>query len=314
MLRERNFLDANLIPTYHKYLPQMRNAHLALNSKKTNAYTMKTKPDLWEKTRGSRPERLYATIIELETPGNLGRDCQPLALLTRTRLPAFPPFLLHVQVGKTSNVKCSSIKNDINVSASRLRDLTEFTLRIYKDIYNKTFETNEAEMTYWLAPVFEDWKQGAIQGNPEILIDWALVTYVRMNAEITWTVQTPHSQLINRYLIDRWDGGRRFFSTAIEPGLRPKDPVPDDAASHKYMNSIIDYTVSLFAKSRARAKWREDQPVIRAVRVLHRLNLLDEHTEKEKTVKTRSYVCPEPLKFSAVSVSSIRERLKLIAR
>jgi len=68
------------------------------------------------------------------------------------------------------------------------------------------------------------------------------------------------------------------------------------------MNSILDYTVSLFSKSRARATWREDQPVIRAERVLHRLNLLDERTEKEKTVNTRSYLCPEPLKVSAVSV------------
>jgi len=280
----------------------MRNAHLALNSKKTNAYTMKTKPSLWEQTRGSRPKRLHITIVELESPENLGRDCQPLALLTRTPLPEFPAFILHVKIGKTSRVLCNSNPKSFVVNPTELGGLTEFTLRIYRDIYNKTFETNEPEMTYWLAPVIRDWRSRSSQPMPADLIDWDMVTYIRDNPDIPWSIDTPHHQLINRYLIDRWDGGRRFFSTAIEPGLKPRDPVPQDAASHKYMNSILDYTVSLFSKSRARATWREDQPVIRAERVLHRLNLLDERTEKEKTVNTRSYLCPEPLKVSAVSV------------
>lgn len=286
----------------------MRNARLALNSKKTNAYAMRTKPTLWEKTRGSRPERLYITVIDLETPGNLGRDCQPLALMTRTQLPDFPAFVLHVQVGKTSNVLCTSMPRDFEISPSKLHGLTEFTLRIYKDIYNKTFETNEPEMTYWLAPVVESWRHHKTQTSPERFIDWNLVTHICNNPDVPWSVDTPHDQLLNRYLIDRWDGGRRFFSTAIEPGLKPRDPVPADASSHKYMNTILDYTVSLFAKSRARVTWRDDQPVIRAERVLHRLNLLDEHTEKEKTVNTRSYLCPEPLKFSAVSIDRSLER------
>ena len=279
----------------------MRNAHLALNSKKTNSYTMKTKPTLWEETRGSRPGRLYATVIELEKPENLGRDCRPLVMFTRTRLPDFPAFLLHVQIDKTSNVLCTSIPRDFEISPLRLNDLTEFTLRIYKDIYNKTFENNEPEMTYWLAPVTEGWKRAVRQLSLEQIVDWGLVTYIRQNPEIPWTIDTPHDRLINRYLIDRWDGGRRFFSVAVERNLHPTDPVPSNASSHKYMNTILDYTVSLFSKSRARAKWRGDQPVIRAERILHRLNLLDEYSDKEKMVNTRSYLCPEPLRFSAVS-------------
>ena len=262
---------------------------------------MKTKPSLWEYSRGSKPERLHVTIIELETPENLGRDCQPLALLTRTRLPNFPAFPLHVQVDKISNILCISIPTGFEIDPPNLQSLTDFTLRIYKDIYNKTFEMNEPMMTYWLAPVVEGWRQYTYQETPAKIIDWAMVTYVCERPEIPWSTDTPHDQLINRYLIDRWDGGRRFFSTAVEPDLKPRDPVPKDASSHKYMNNILDYTVSLFAKSRTRATWSEVQPVIRAERVLHRLNLLDEYSEKEKTVNTRSYLCPEPLKFSVVS-------------
>ena len=309
ILRQKKYLDSNLIPTYHKYLPQMRNAHLALNSKKSNAYTMKTKPSLWEKTRGSRPDRLYATVIELESPGNLGRDCRPLVILTRTRLPDFPAFILHVQVDKTSNVLCTSISEDFEVNPVKLSGLTDFTLRIYKDIYNKTFEKYEPGMTYWLAPVTEIWRRDSRQQTPEQIIDWDLVTYIQNNKEIPWSINTPLNSLVNRYLIDRWDGGRRFFSVAIEPDLHPRDPVPKDASSHKYMNTILDYSVSLFSKSRARAKWRLDQPVIRAERILHRLNLLDQHSDKEKTVNTRSYLCPEPLKWSAVSTHVTKSSL-----
>ena len=268
---------------------------------------MKVKPALWEQTRGSLPGRLFVTVIELKEPGNLGRDCQPLALLTRTRLPNFPPFPLHLQIGKTSDVICHSLLNDTEISPSRLSDLTDFTLRIYKDIYNKLFEKNESEMTYWLAPVINDWKGNVDRPAPHRLLDWEMISYVCNNSEIPWSPETPHNQLLNRYLIDKWDGGRRFFSVAMEPTMKPRDPVPKDAASHKYMNTILDYTVSLFSKSRNRAKWREEQPVIRAEKVLHRLNLLDEHTDKEKSVKTRSYLCPEPLRFSAVSAIIIQK-------
>ena len=240
------------------------------------------------------------TVLELETPESLGRPCQPLALLTRSHMPDFPAFLLHLQIDKTSNVICSSISRSFEVSGSALSELTEFTLRIYQDIFNKKYEVNEPEMSYWLAPVIKDWKTSTSQPSPDCMIEWAVVKDVCKYPEIEWTIDTPHDQLLNRYLIDRWDGGRRFFSIAVEPEMRPLDPVPRDAASHKHMKNILDYSVSLFAKSRMRATWGHDQPVIRAERLLHRLNWLDDFNEKEKAVKTTCYLCPEPLKFSAV--------------
>lgn len=300
MLRQQGHLDANLIPTYHKLLPQMRNARLALNTNKSNAYLMRTKPDLWEKSRGSSPDKLYMTVLHLEEPGNLGRPCQPLAMLTRTPMPNFPSFVLHLQSDKASNMLCTSLRESFDVSSANLSGLNELTLRIYKDIFNKTFEINEPAMSYWLAPIYENWKVRSEQHAPKQLIDWSIVQTVYEKPEIEWTVEHPVDELINRYLIDRWDGGRRFLSIAIEPDMRPLDPVPADVPRHKYMTNIMDYSISLFAKSKARATWRDDQPVIRADKVLHRLNWLDDFTEKEKVVKTRCWLCPEPLKISTV--------------
>lgn len=302
LLRKGGHLDGNLIPTRDKQLPAMRNARLALNMNRSDSYVMKVKPSLWENTRGSQPNELYMTVLELEKPENLGRTSQPLALLTRTPMPNFPPILLHLQPDKSSQVMCTSIPKSMKLNETILMKLNTFSLRIYKDIYNKKFDENIADMSYWICPIIEYPKLGGRDVLPESLIDWSTLEEVYKNLELGWDMDKPHSYLENRYLVDRWDGGRRFFSKWVIPEMRPQDPVPPDAAVHKYMTSVLDYSVTLFKKSRERAKWNPDQPVILAHRVLHRLNLLDDLTEKEKEAKTISYVCPEPLLISAVSM------------
>ena len=293
-------LDGNLIPTYHKQLPMMRNAHLALNMKKSNSYSMKVKPSLWEASRGVQPQELYLTIIELESPERLGRPCQPLALLTRTRLPDFPSILFYLQVDHTSHLRSISMRNGFKVSEKSLDALNTFTLRVYKDIFNKKFEKNIAEMSYWLAPIIANRSIDREEAFPELLIDWPVVDEVCQKEELGWDHSKPHSYLANRYFVDKWDGGRRFFSEKVLPDLRPHDPVPQGAAPHKYKDSILDYSITLFKNSRMKASWSPDQPVILAHRVLHRLNWLDNFTEQEKDVPTTSYICPEPLLISVV--------------
>lgn len=299
-LKMGGHLDGNLIPTYHKQLPVMRNAHLALNMKQSNSYNMKIKPSLWEACRGVWPHELYLTIIELESPERLGRPCQPLALLTRTRLPDFPSILLYLQADHTTQLRSTSIRYSFKVTEDSLAALNNFTLRVYKDIFNKKFEENVAEMSYWLAPVIATRIIDREEVSPEGLIDWPVVDEVFQKEELGWDQSKPHSYLANRYFVDKWDGGRRFFSEKVLPEMRPHDPVPQDAAPHKYNDSILDYSITLFKNSRMKASWSPDQPVILAHRVLHRLNWLDNFTEKEKGVPTTSYICPEPLLISVV--------------
>ena len=266
---------------------------------------MKVKPSIWHDSRGSIPLSLYMTIIELEHPQNLGRPSQPFALLTRTRMPSFPCVLLHLQVNRTSHMIFTSLQDQFHIPGRHLSKLNAFTLRIYKDVFNKTFEVNEAAMSYWFAPVIDGFKSIVASRKPEQLIDWATINYVDATDAWKWDIECPHNELENRYLVDRWDGSRRFWSIKVVPDLRPQDPVPDDAAPHRHMSTIIDYTVSLFSKSRQKAIWRQDQPVIYAHRILHRLNWLDEYTEEESRVKRNAYVCPEPLTFSAVKSNTL---------
>ena len=301
LLRKHGYLDAHLLPTYHKQLPAMRNAHLALNLKSTNAYVMRVKPSFWETGRGSLPGELHMTILSLENPEMTGRPCQPLALLTRNALPKLPSLLLHFQPGKMSQMQWAVIPKSFKPTKDMLSSLTSFTLRIFKDIFNKLYENNEPAMSYWLAPVVADYRGISLDSTCESLIDSHIVNYVHANEEVKWCSDMPNKSLADRFLVDRWDGGRRFYSEEVDPNLKPQDSLPEGCAKHRYMNSILDYTVSLYRKARLEAIWDLKQPVLRARRILHRRNWLDELDDSEKDVRTLAYLCPEPLKISSVS-------------
>ncbi|KAL9599469.1 MAG: hypothetical protein Q9219_003808 [cf. Caloplaca sp. 3 TL-2023] len=283
----------------------MRNAHLALNMNKSSSYDMKIKPKIWQDSRDSLPEILYVTVFKLEKPECLGRASQPIALLTRTPMPDFPSVILHLQPNQTSNLVFDSLRGNLQVSQDTLARLNAFTLRMYKDIFNKKYEVNDRAMSYWFAPIIKSFKIVPGQQSSYDLLDWEVINYVYKNAAWQWDIYCQHSELKDRYLVDRWDGGRRFWSLEVLPHLRPQDPVPPDAAAHKWMDSILDYSVSLFPKARKKAVWRQNQPVIHAHRILHRLNWLDDFTAKELQVNTKAYVCPEPLLFSALPTTVV---------
>ena len=302
LLRRGGHLDANLIPTYHKRLPTMRNAQLALSMKQSNSYVMITKPRVWEETRGSQPEELFLTVLQLQSPELLGRSYQPLALLTRKQLPNFPAFPLYLKPGQTSQLISKSIRKGMKLAASTVTELNCFTLRVYKDIFNKEFENNIPKMSYWLAPIRSHQSICEDEESPESLIDWPIVAESSQEGD-RWNPEMPKSFLENRYFVDRWSGGRRFFSHEVVPDLRAEDPIPDGASTAKNAKTNLEFTITFFfKKSRERAKWNSDQPVLRADIITSRLNWLEDFTEIEASEQTTCYICPEPLLISVVSI------------
>ena len=300
-LRKGGYLDGNLLPIYHKQLPAMRNARLALDSAKSNAYEYRIKPKVWENSRGIIPEILYLTIFDLTNPECLGLDSyQALGVLTREPLPEIPKFPLYLLAGEPSDVVTSCVTNPLTVPRDMLARLTSFTLRMFQDIFNKLYEVNESAMSYWLAPIVQDAPTDYGNFSPQLLIDWSIIKFVHENEEIPYEFGSDPEKLVNRYLVDKWDGGRRFFTKKYRPDMLSTDPVPENCAPSKYKDNIIEYTVSLFAKSRSKIKWRTDQPVIEAQRILHRRNLLDDMDNNEKDSRTLAFIVPEPLKHSAV--------------
>lgn len=297
-LVKKKYLDHNLVPIYTKKLPLMRNAALALGMKKAGSHNMRLKPKVWEAGRGTIPTELYLTLFDVS--GALDRPHKPLMLVTRTPMPAFPEFPLFLGQGRRTMVKTFSSSAAVNICHDQLDQLTNFTLRIFKDMFNKTYEFDTSKMSYWLAPT-----TGATSGVPvskdlEALVDWAVVDFVHSNEDFEWTPEMPDSFLVDKFLIDQWDGGRRFFSTRLAPEYKPTDPVPENTASGKWNANILDYTISLWAKARAERSWDLQQPVIEAEKALHRRNILAEPDDKELRLKTRCFLCPQPLKISAL--------------
>lgn len=300
MLRKGKYLDAHLLPTYQKQLPAMRNAQLALYLKTRKAYEMRTKPSIWAESVGTVPQKLFLTILSLEEPEIGPTTCQPLALLTRSPLPEFPRFPLYLNSGLKSEVICTKVFESLSISESRLDAINCFTLRFFKDIFNKVYEPDVARMPYWLAPVN---RSSIITADlhGEDLIDWDAMKLVQEYECLSWDEETPNEFFADRFIVDPFDGGRRYFTIAVDPHLKPSDPVPPDSCTRKFMDTILDYSISLFKKSRAKATFKPNQPVIVAHTVLHRRNWLDHITEKEKNTTSKCYICPEPLQISAVS-------------
>ncbi|MCJ1312001.1 Dicer-like protein 1 [Agyrium rufum] len=300
LLRKGQYLDEHLLPIYHKVLPAMRNAHLALAGKKGNTYDMRVKPNFWEKGRGTTPDKLYLTVIRLEKPEVAERPCRPIGILTRLPMPSFPRFPIHLGTDRTSDVACLTLSKPLDVTLDNLvTALTTFTYRVYDDLFNKTYENEPGLISYLLAPIL-DTSEFSASALPESVIDWDLLKMVQSNIELVWTPKMLYKELEDKFLVDKWDGGRRFWSQGVLPGLKPMDPVPEDAAPAKHMENILGYTNSLWKKSRMNQDyWDLNQPVVLAQKILHRRNLLDEW-ETDPSVKTRAYVLPQVLRISVL--------------
>ncbi|KAH0547715.1 hypothetical protein FGG08_000205 [Glutinoglossum americanum] len=299
LLRKGKYLDANLLPIYHKQLPAMRNAQLALNLKTTNNYDFRIKPSIWANSVGSLPAELFLTTLEFAEPEGLGRAYQPLGMFTRARLPSFPRFPVHFEDSK-SDVVCTSVARSIRVTESLLGTLTRFTLRIFHAVFNKVYEHNVENTPYWLVPITPGATISSDSSDPGSLIQWHVLGLVADNEELLWDKSTDAAFFDDRFLVDPWDGGRRFFTVGVAPELKPLDPVPPNTAPGKYMDNILEYSISLWKKARSKRQFSSDQPVILVHRVLHRRNWLDEVTQREKAAVSRCYVCPEPLKVSTI--------------
>ncbi|GAB7362238.1 hypothetical protein MBLNU230_g2263t1 [Neophaeotheca triangularis] len=305
-LRKAQYLDENLMPTYQKRLPALRNAMLAVDDKKNTQYTMRTKPKIWAEGRAgeqSLPTRLFVTVIDF--PEGLERKHQPLALLTRDRMPDYPTFSLLLNDGRATAVSTTTFEKPIQVTEVLLKQVTEFTYRVYQDVFSKKYAKEPTHVSYWIAPAVAatDGKASA----PHEVLDHTLMEEVLRLEEYKWTAETPEEDLINKFLVDKWDGARKFYSTGIDPKLTQRSPIPEGVAKSKWSGTILDYSVSLFKESRKKATWADNQPVMIAEKVLFRRNMLAPPEAKEVNQRTKAYLCPDPLLISvlppAVAVS-----------
>ncbi|KAF4555624.1 Dicer-like protein [Elsinoe fawcettii] len=295
-LKQRGMLDDHLLPIFKDRLPTMRNAALALDLKGKGSYVMKHKPDFWH--HGQLPEILYGVIFDFSA--GLDQPYKSLIILSRNELPHIPSFPVYLNSGAASNVILRRISGGLSAGFMQLELLTRFALKIFKDIFNKTYEYDPAKMSYWIAPAKTVTDERAIL---ESKVDWDLLEQICGGDDPRWTSEMEPSGLVDRFLVDPFDGGKRYFTKSLVTTMKACDPNPDYVKEEGHSPSVIETTVSLWKKSRLKASWDPDQPVLEAERLLHRRNMLAEVIDKELEGKAKCYVCPQPLRISRIPVT-----------
>lgn len=300
-LSEKKYLNENLLPTYAKRLPAMRNAHLAVNSKKTLTYNMMTKASIWEQSRGETPKELFITFVDF--PDGLERDCKPFAMLSRTPMPQFPTFPVFPCNSQSYRVATYPGNAVLAIDGHILSLVTCFTLRVFKDVFSKKYEADASKMSYWLAPL----NKAQLSGDctPSAFLDWKLMQEVIDHEQYNWTAEMPNYKLLDRFFIDKWDGGRKFYSLGISHTLKPLDPIPEGTVTGRWRANILDNSNGMFKNTREKFKdtWDLNQPVVEMQKVLSRRNALAMPTTKEVKETTKAFLCPQPLQISVLPPS-----------
>ncbi|KAI5925287.1 RNase3 domain-containing protein [Camillea tinctor] len=304
-LRKNKFLDEYLRSTFSKALPLMRNARLAISSKKRHGYQMRTKPNAWS-SRGE-PGRLYITIFRLSTPEALSRPSRPMAMLTRQPLPYISSFPLFFDNQCKSELECIHLPNPIDATPELTRRLTTFTLRIFKDIFSKEYKPESEKMPYYLAPLIHkhDFIFSSAGEDVRSIIDWECVYMLQDQAkDICWESE-PDEAFENKFVYDPHDGSRKFYTLHRCHNLKPTDPqlpgVPKSQIRKKKRQDgtqdIWNFSISLWANSRAKIPINHHLPVIEAEYVSLRRNMLDEF-EQVEGIERRCYIVLKTLRIS----------------
>ena len=302
-LRRKCLLDEKLVSIYAKEHPVNSNAKLAISSSKKTDYPMLVKPNFWSLCSGKVPKVLYATIVLLIPSHPLTRIHDPLLLLTRSPMPPLPEYHVYLEEDVETRVVFTQIMRSYPVDPSMLKHLEIFTLRVFQDLFNKSYQAENEYIQYWLAPT--QWTPGC--PAPATLNELVHREINQSWAPILWSTNTNPETWASHFLIDKWSGKYRYWSHGVMPNLTPDSKIPPGLAERRTKGarprSILEYTLSMYGSSRTRFfdHYDRSQPVFRAELVSTRRNFLDKHNEDDDEKTKQSYcVCPEPLAKSTV--------------
>ncbi|KAI1416765.1 hypothetical protein F5Y13DRAFT_204144 [Hypoxylon sp. FL1857] len=310
-LKKKKHLDDYLQSTFTKKLPSMRNAHLAISSKKRAEYSMRTKPEIWN-SRGI-PERLFVTVLKMTSPDALERPSRPLAILTRHPLPQIAKFPLFFGHQRTSDVECVPLPCALETTLEDIEQFNQFTLRIFDDVFSKEYRSEPEKMPYFLAPLMHThhFDFSSITSDTRTIIDWECLTMLQNTAKYL-ELETQPGRIEKRFVVDPHDGSRKFYTVGLRQDLKPTDPelpgLPKKngvrRAGREAPKDIWNFSISLWSKARSRLTVRHDLPVIEAEYIPLRRNLLDE-LDKPEDVQRKCYLIFETLKLSALPIDIV---------
>lgn len=145
--------------------------------------------------------------------------------------------------------------------------------------------------------------------DPSQVIDWTTVKFVQENDHIVYTSNESDDFFKDKFVADPFDGARKFFLRSRRHDMKATDPVPQGIVSPGHRawrtkctnHNILEYSLSMWSRSRASATLREDQPVVEAEVLPIRRNLLDDNMRDEDLQPKPCFIVLEPLRISPVS-------------
>ncbi|OAA62582.1 Ribonuclease III [Niveomyces insectorum RCEF 264] len=314
-LYEKKYIDKHLKPVFSSKLPAMRNARLAISSKKQATYPMRAKPTMWYEL--GTPSQLFATVLRLSNPEAMFHSSRPLVLLTRKPMPRLCQFPLYFGKGRVSLVDCVPLDVPMTPTDAELHALTTYTLCAFEDVFSKEYEGTAADLPYYIAPCIE--KQhgfcvGESRNTAHSMLDWNSIQYVvDKRAGIPCHGNEPDDFFTNRFLADAFDGSRKFYMRRVRRDLKPFDPVPEGVPPPKHnvwkrpttTRNIINYSVSVTSKWRSEMVLRGDQPVVEAEIVVQRRNLLDDRVSLDDPKSQICFLALGTLRISPLSIDAV---------
>ncbi|KAI6784800.1 Dicer-like protein-like protein [Emericellopsis cladophorae] len=306
LLHGKDHLDANLQPTLARKLPAMRNARLAVSENKKKEYGVRLKPAIWTKV-GPIVDLWPATFL-LARPEAYSEMATPMIVLSREKLPPMARIPLHFGHGRSSLVNVLPALVPLRLPAEKIDLLYQFTLRLFNDIFSKTYDAGKDEFPFLFAPALQS--QESIAADNCCDIDWSAVDKTTSEACLAWENRAPDF-FENKFVFDSLTGSRKFIIHGLNNSLHPNSPVPDDAVpytSTAYKASTPDiqqYSNSFFRKRRQNTAWRQDQPVVNAEVLSMQRNYLDPFASND-AANSKCYLILEPLQVSTLPVGTVR--------
>lgn len=307
-LHKQGLLDDNLRPIFEKQLPAMRSARLAISSKKKGEYKRRIKPEVWSIT--GEPETLHVMVLALSRPDALARKSMPLLLLTREPLVSIPSFRLFFGQDVSSEVICIPLPGTLTGDQLDLvPQATKFTLKLFKDVFSKEYEASSADLPYFLAPANKghDFDFSTVDDLAQ-LVDWQALESVQSHDYLDCDYDAPDDFWEGKYIVDPYDGSRKFFLRRRRPGMKATDEVPEGvaAANHRAWKlaadkNIVNYSNGMWVNARKKWVLQENQPVFEAELIPLRRNLLDDDVDEGTLRPRQCFIILQPLKISPVS-------------
>ncbi|KAL1840707.1 hypothetical protein VTJ49DRAFT_202 [Mycothermus thermophilus] len=313
-LVKNKYLDEHLRPVFTKQLPAMRNARLALSSKKQTQYDMRIKPEIW--SRLGEPTELYVTVLTLASPAALGYPSTPLLLLAREPVHEIAPFPLFFGNDRSSPAACIPVRGCLSVDETQLQGLTAFTLTVFKDVFSKEYEATAAQLPYFLAPTRLDHTYDFKSlSDPSAVIDWATVHFVQQNERFEYHLdELPDDDFFrDKFVADPYDGARKFFLKRRRDDMKPTDLVPEGvvAPSHRAWSmagnerSVLNWSFASWSKSSTYRTLQQDQPVFEAELLPVRRNFLDDEPGARPFAPETCFIVLEPMRISPLPVNVV---------